>query len=53
MEISKKQQSKINEINVIDPVVKEPETCANVTRVCDPESYFEMIEQCKICGKCV
>jgi hypothetical protein len=53
MKISKKQQSKINEINVVNPVVSNPETCGDVTRVCDPENYFDMIEQCKLCGKCV
>lgn len=50
---TKTEQKAINKINVIDPVVSNPETCGNATRVCDPENYFEMIEQCKICGKCV
>ena len=27
--------------------------CGNVQQVCDPEYLFEMIEQCKICGRCV
>lgn len=53
MKIDKKKQSKINEINVVNPVVFNPETCGDVIRVCSPESFFEMIETCKICGKCV
>lgn len=46
--ISEKEQELLNKIEVVDP-----ETCTNATRVCDPESYFDMIEQCKICGKCI
>lgn len=51
--ISKKQQELINEIEVVQAEISKPETCRNVTRLCDPESMFEMIEQCKICGRCV
>jgi hypothetical protein len=39
-----------NEIEVKKPILLE---CSNAVRVCDPESFFEMIEQCKICGRCV
>lgn len=42
------EQKAINEIEVVDPV-----QCRNAIRVCDPECYFDMIEQCKICGRCV
>jgi len=40
----------INEIEVNEPIVIN---CNNATRVCEPESFFEMIEQCKKCGRCV
>lgn len=39
----------IKEILVIDEKVKKCEG----TRLCYPEPYFEMIETCKLCGKCV
>lgn len=47
------EQAEINEVNVIDPVVVETLLCVQVNRVCSPESFFEMIETCKICGKCI
>lgn len=50
---SNTEQAEINEINITDPVVLETLLCAQVNRVCSPESFFEMIETCKICGKCV
>lgn len=45
-------------IEVNDPeeviVPKEPkERGCLVNRACDPEPYFDMIEKCKICGRCV
>lgn len=43
-------QEEINEIEVVDSVVI---ACDNATRVCEPEGMFEMIEQCKKCGRCV
>ncbi|MFH6966450.1 hypothetical protein [Flavobacterium sp. FlaQc-28] len=48
IEVTEAEQETINEIEVKDAVL-----CSNAIRVCDPESYFEMIEQCKICGRCV
>lgn len=47
--------NKINQEAAADLEVKEPITieCQNATRVCDPEDMFEMIEQCKICGRCI
>ncbi len=46
------QQQEIKEVEV---EVHEPEvlTCGNVTRVCHPTAFFEMIEECKLCGRCV
>lgn len=46
--LTESEQKAISEIEVVDPL-----NCGSVLRVCDPESYFEMIEQCKICGRCV
>lgn len=51
--ITETMQKSRNEINVANRAVLNPETCGDVTRVCDPENFFDMIEQCKICGKCV
>ena len=39
----------IKEILVIDEEVIE---CEGIT-LCYPEPYFEMIETCKLCGKCI
>ena len=39
----------IKEILVIDEKVIPCEG----TSLCYPENYFEMIETCKLCGKCV
>lgn len=39
----------IKEILVINEEVVKCEG----TRLCYPEPYFEMIETCKLCGKCV
>lgn len=47
--ISIEQQKVINEIDVKEAA----EICGDVTRVCYPESYFDIIEQCKSCGRCV
>lgn len=41
------------EIKETEAVVPSDLVCGDVVRVCDPEYLFEMIEQCKICGKCV
>ncbi|SHG28480.1 hypothetical protein [Flavobacterium johnsoniae] len=50
MLISIDEQKKINEIQVNEPVF---EKCAgDIKRVCDPEDFFDVIEQCKICGRC-
>ena len=51
--ISQKQQELINEMEVVQAEISIPETCRNATRLCEPESMFEMIEQCKKCGRCV
>lgn len=50
---SSAEQELINEVNVIDLIIVEDQICTQVNRVCSPESFFEMIEQCKICGKCI
>lgn len=39
----------IKEILVIDEEVIK---CEGIT-LCYPEPYFEMIETCKLCGKCI
>lgn len=39
----------IKEITVIDEVVLP---CKGL-ELCYPEPYFEMIETCKLCGKCI
>lgn len=39
----------IKEILVIDEVVVP---CKGLV-LCYPEAYFEMVEQCKLCKKCV
>lgn len=43
-------QEEINEIEVVGAEVVS--TC-DALRLCDPEEFFEMIEQCKICGRCI
>lgn len=48
--ISELEQKKINEIPVIDPVNQK--CVGDILRVCDPEDFFDVIEQCKICGRC-
>lgn len=40
-------------VNGVELVPHNPPECGNVKRVCDPEDLFEMIEQCKICGRCI
>lgn len=40
-------------VNGAEIVPANPPKCGNVNQVCDPEGLFEMIEQCKICGRCV
>lgn len=42
-------QEKANEIEVVFDL---PEGC-EINRACDPEELFELVEQCKICGRCV
>jgi hypothetical protein len=44
-----KTTAEIKEITVIDEVVLK---CEGV-KLCFPEAYFEMIETCKLCEKCV
>lgn len=46
--INQKEQELINDIEVVNA-----ETCGNATGVCAPEDMFDVIEQCKICGRCV
>lgn len=48
--VSVEQHKVINEIEVQEPIDL---VCNSATRVCYPESYFDMIEQCKSCGRCV
>lgn len=49
MEISQEEQLKINEIEV-----KEARSAmCQVDKACYPEEFFEMIQQCKLCGRCV
>ena len=52
MKINKNEIEKstedIKEILVVDAEVVK---CEGV-KLCYPEGYFEMIEQCKLCGKC-
>lgn len=53
------QQILAEAIEVNDPECqksqkKEPkERACLVNRACDPEPYFDMIEKCKKCGRCV
>lgn len=44
-----KTTTEIKEIVVVDGVVVK---CEGL-RLCYPEAYFEIVEQCKLCGKCV
>jgi hypothetical protein len=46
---TEKTPEEINEIVVVDSVVL---SCSD-GKLCFPEGYFEMIEQCKKCKKCV
>lgn len=49
-------QSEINNIEVLDAEILTVEMPVNGCRVdfaCAPEAMFEMIETCKICGRCV
>lgn len=46
---SKAEQKIIEDIDVVNSVVID--SCVDAVRVCDPENFFEMIEQCKICGR--
>ncbi|WP_281225398.1 hypothetical protein [Flavobacterium aquiphilum] len=43
-------QQEINNIEVVEPEIL---SCGSATEVCDPEDLFDVIEQCKICGRCV
>lgn len=40
----------VEEIEVVDPKI---ESGCNAVRLCDPEDLFDIIEQCKICGRCI
>lgn len=42
-------RSSIEEIEVVDPEI----VACGPGEICDPEGMFEMIESCKICGRCV
>lgn len=42
-------QEVINEIEVVPSL---PKGC-EVNRACYPEELFELVEQCKLCGRCV
>lgn len=44
-----KTTPEIKEIVVVDEIVVPCEGSV----ICFPESFFEMIEKCKLCGKCV
>jgi hypothetical protein len=44
-----KTTAETKEITVIDEVVLK---CEGV-KLCFPEAYFDIIETCKLCGKCV
>jgi hypothetical protein len=44
-----KTTKKIREIEVVDGVVVKCEG----TQLCYPEAHFEMVESCKLCGKCI
>ncbi len=48
LELTEAEQKAINKIKVNDPV-----TCNSATRVCYPEDVFDVIQQCKSCGRCV
>lgn len=50
MTTKKEDPKEVNEIEIKEPIEV---VCNRADRVCDPESMFEMIEQCKICGRCV
>ncbi len=39
----------VKEIVVVDEVVMQ---CAGL-KLCYPGAFFERVEQCKLCGKCV
>jgi hypothetical protein len=45
---NKKTTEDIKEILVVNAEVVKCEGA----KLCYPEGYFEMIEQCKLCGKC-
>lgn len=45
----KTQPKDVKEIVVVDEVVMQ---CAGL-KLCYAEGYFEMIEKCKLCGKCI
>lgn len=40
---------KVEDLEVIDPVILS----CDAVRVCFPEPLFDIIETCKICGRCV
>lgn len=42
-------QEKAKEIEVIAPL---PQGC-EINRACYPEELFELVEQCKLCGRCI
>ncbi len=49
MVISQDEQREINEIEVKEPRV----VVCQEDKLCCPEAFFEMIEQCKLCGRCL
>lgn len=43
----------MSEFRELENACNEKLDCENAIRVCDPENWFDVIEQCKICGRCV
>lgn len=39
----------VEEIEVVDAEI----VSCNAVKLCDPEDLFDIIEQCKICGRCI
>lgn len=47
---TEKENTEINEIEVREPEIL---VCGSATTVCYPEEFFERIEMCRLCGRCV
>jgi hypothetical protein len=47
--LNEQDQEKANEIEVVFDLPEGYE----VNRACYPEELFELVEQCKLCGRCV